>query len=69
MVAPYGRKGKVEYVVPEVVIRAIKETIITMRHARVFVGSREKMHPTGQSLYDDNVKSLQQLLDDIKARD
>lgn len=29
------------------------ECLVTLRHARTFVTSREKMHPTGIKLYDD----------------
>jgi hypothetical protein len=30
----------------------LKETLITLAHARVFITTREKMHPTGVELYD-----------------
>ncbi len=36
----------------------IRETIITMRHARIFIMSREKMHPTGVQLYDELLAKL-----------
>jgi hypothetical protein len=28
------------------------ECLVTLRHARVFIGSRERMHPTGIELYE-----------------
>jgi len=28
------------------------ECLVTLRHARTFIGSREKMHPTGIELYE-----------------
>ena len=31
----------------------LREVIVTMRHAHVFITSREKMHPTGVELYDE----------------
>lgn len=37
----------------------LREVAVTMRHARTFITSREKMHPTGVELYD-------QLLDEIR---
>jgi len=36
----------------------IEEIITTLRHARVFITSREKMHPDGAKLYDDLVDNL-----------
>lgn len=30
----------------------LREVAVTMRHARTFITSREKMHPTGIDLYD-----------------
>lgn len=38
----------------------LAEALVTLRHARVFVTSREKMHPTGVNLYD-------QLMADIEV--
>jgi hypothetical protein len=37
---------------------SLKEIIETMRHARVFIVTREKMHPTGVDLYDELVAKL-----------
>jgi hypothetical protein len=37
----------------------LRDVAVTMRHARIFITSREKMHPTGIELYD-------QLLDEIR---
>lgn len=39
-------------------VEAAKAALATMRHARVFIGSREKMHPDGQALYDADVAAL-----------
>jgi len=36
----------------------LAEIIVTMRHARVFISSREKMHPTGIQLYDELLEKL-----------
>lgn len=36
----------------------LEEIIVTMRHARVFLTSREKMHPTGVALYDELLQKL-----------
>lgn len=36
----------------------LKDVIETMRHARVFITSREKMHPTGVQLYDELLAKL-----------
>lgn len=36
----------------------LKEVIDTMRHARIFITSREKMHPTGIQLYDELLAKL-----------
>lgn len=37
----------------------IQELVTTMRHARTFITSREKMHPTGVSLYDELLSKLE----------
>jgi hypothetical protein len=36
----------------------LQEIIVTMRHARVFITSREKMHPTGIQQYDELLEKL-----------
>jgi hypothetical protein len=38
------------------------ECLVTLRHARVFIRSREKMHPTGQELYDGLVRDIEAAL-------
>lgn len=38
------------------------ESLVTLRHARVFTVSRQKMHPTGVELYDQLVKDLESAL-------
>lgn len=38
------------------------ESLVTLRHARVFISSREKMHATGIELYDQLVKDLEEAL-------
>lgn len=35
------------------------ECLVTLRHARVFVGSREMMHSTGLDLYDQLVRDVE----------
>lgn len=37
----------------------IHEALITMRHAEIFITSREKMHQDGQMLYRDCVENLE----------
>jgi hypothetical protein len=37
----------------------LTEALVTLRHARVFISSREKMHPTGIGLYDQLVKDIE----------
>lgn len=36
----------------------LADVIVTMKHARVFISSREKMHPTGIELYDELLEKL-----------
>lgn len=38
------------------------ESLVTLRHASVFVRTREKMHATGIELYDQLVKDLEEAL-------
>lgn len=40
----------------------LHESLVTLRHARVFITSREKMHPTGVELYDQLVKDIEAAL-------
>ena len=40
----------------------LQETITTLKHARIFISSREKMHPTGIELYDNLIEKLNGLL-------
>lgn len=39
------------------------ECLVTLRHARTFVTSREKMHPTGIELYDNLIVEIGEALD------
>lgn len=39
----------------------MREIIVTLRHAEVFIRTKEKMHPTGQKLY-------RELLDKLDSR-
>lgn len=39
------------------------ECLVTLRHARTFVTSREKMHPTGIKLYDCLIVEIAEALD------
>ncbi len=41
--------------------RVIGEVITTMKHARIFIASRQKMHPTGVKLYAELIKNLGEL--------
>lgn len=38
------------------------ECLVTLRHASVFVRTRERMHPTGLELYDQLVKEIEDAL-------
>jgi hypothetical protein len=37
----------------------LADIIVTMRHARIFIISREKMHPAGVKLYDELLDKLE----------
>lgn len=37
----------------------LREALITLNHARVFIETREKMHPVGVGLYDDLVSQIE----------
>jgi hypothetical protein len=41
---------------------AIRRAIIRLESARVFVGSKQRMHPTGLELYDEEIESLKRSL-------
>lgn len=38
------------------------ECLVTLRHANVFVRTRERMHPTGLELYDQLIKDIENAL-------
>jgi hypothetical protein len=38
------------------------EALVTLRHARVFITTREKMHPTGVGLYDKVTEDIETAL-------
>ena len=38
--------------------KQVEEIISTLKHARTFITSREKMNPTGVKLYDELIKNL-----------
>jgi hypothetical protein len=38
------------------------ECLVTLRHAAVFVRTRQKMHPTGVELYDQLLKDVERAL-------
>lgn len=40
----------------------LRDALTTLNHARVFITTREKMHPTGISLYDELVRQIEQAL-------
>ena len=48
---------------------ALIEAQVTLAHARVFIGSREKMHPVGQSLYDETKAKIDTALNKDKPHD
>lgn len=41
---------------------ALSEAVTTMNHARVFIQSREKMHPDGQDLFFDCIQQAEKAL-------
>lgn len=43
-------------------IRLLKESYVTIRHAQVFIETREKMHPDGQALYRKHLGELKEFL-------
>jgi len=40
----------------------IEEIYHTMRHARTFIASREKMHPDGVKLYDELLETIENII-------
>ena len=42
----------------EITTELFDEIIVTMGHARLFINTREKMHPTGINLYDNLLERL-----------
>jgi len=40
----------------------LREAFLELRHAKIFTTSREKMHPTGQELYDRLVERIEAAL-------
>ena len=40
----------------------IEEVYHTMKHAQIFIRSREKMHPTGIKLYDELLKKIEDIV-------
>lgn len=40
----------------------LEEVLVTLEHARTFITSREKMHPTGVGLYDEDIAKLREAL-------
>jgi hypothetical protein len=42
-------------------MKLFKEALITLKHARVFIATREKMHPIGIELYDDLIRHMEAL--------
>ena len=37
----------------------LRDALVTLNHARVFISTREKMHPVGIGLYDDLVRQIE----------
>jgi hypothetical protein len=46
----------------------LREALITMNHARVFISTREKMHPIGVGLYDDLVEQIEAVLTPVSSQ-
>lgn len=42
-------------------MKLLAEALVTLKHARVFICTREKMHPTGIELYDELVAKIEEL--------
>lgn len=49
---------------------ALKTCVVTMKHAQVFISSREKMHRDGQSLFQEDIDNAARAIaeSDKKAR-
>jgi len=47
-------------------VEALRKVKITMNHARVFITSRQKMHPTGVVLWDEEVKEVDEALKGVE---
>jgi hypothetical protein len=43
-------------------LKLLADALVTLRHARIFITTREKMHPTGIELYDELIKNLEREL-------
>jgi hypothetical protein len=41
----------------------LDELLVTLKHARTFITSRQKMHPDGVELYDDLILTLEQTIE------
>lgn len=44
----------------------LRETKTTLNHARVFISTREKMHPAGIVLYDELISQIEQVLVEVE---
>jgi len=40
----------------------LKEILSTLEHAQVFISTKEKMHPDGRKLYQDNIDRLKKVI-------
>jgi len=40
----------------------LKDVVLTLRHARLFISTRQKMHKSGIELYDELLEQLNKLL-------
>lgn len=49
-------------------IISLEDVLTTLKHARVFIASREKMHPIGIELYDELTKRIEDAIHPASAR-
>lgn len=43
--------------------KLLDELLVTLKHARTFITTRQKMHPDGVELYDEIIQALEQTIE------
>jgi|DEB0MinimDraft_10_1074344.scaffolds.fasta_scaffold61065_1 hypothetical protein len=59
---PYGHSEEELRAARLLAAELLEMSLATLRHAEVFVGSRERMHPDGLALYKENISNLEKEL-------